>query len=122
MVCSFAHNRHIAGRVRREIHEGGRVAVVFLLLIAAPCVPAFLGPGSGKVWLQTNQRCAMCRGPVTHEPWTRLALRQRLVPRALRTSPLMESATPEGRSVGIDLGTTNSAVSVVIDGKPVIIR
>ena len=32
------------------------------------------------------------------------------------------STTSTGRSVGIDLGTTNSAVAVVIDGKPVIIR
>ena len=121
MKRSSAHPRNIAGRVRRGIREGRRVAVVFVLLIAAPCVPAFLGPSSGKVWLQANPRCALCRGPVTHEPRTRLAMRQRLVPRALRTSPLMD-ATPEGRSVGIDLGTTNSAVSVVIDGKPVIIR
>ena len=29
---------------------------------------------------------------------------------------------PAGRSVGIDLGTTNSAVAAIVDGKPVIIR
>ena len=31
-------------------------------------------------------------------------------------------ASVAGRSVGIDLGTTNSAVAVVVDGKPIIIR
>ncbi len=29
---------------------------------------------------------------------------------------------PAGRSVGIDLGTTNSAVAAIVDGKPVIVR
>lgn len=39
---------------------------------------------------------------------------------ALAVAPGSTSST--GRSVGIDLGTTNSAVAVIVDGKPVIIR
>lgn len=33
-----------------------------------------------------------------------------------------DTTQPAGRSVGIDLGTTNSAVAAIVDGKPVIIR
>lgn len=48
--------------------------------------------------------------------------RQAALRTVLAVAPGSSSAPPLGRSVGIDLGTTNSAVAALVDGKPIIIR
>ncbi|EKX43525.1 hsp70, chloroplastic [Guillardia theta CCMP2712] len=95
------------------------VSPLILLATAFSCiqVASSFSPLRGYVQ-QSRTRAVLPHSPLLRHGSHRVAVRPSGGEARMLTRLRMQG---EGRSVGIDLGTTNSAVSAVVDGRPVII-